>query len=83
MTSSHTERDTEAVSLGNWIASLILLSIPIVNLVAIIYWAVSSSTLPSKRNFARASILVAVVGFVLYGLALLLFGSLGSVGGAL
>jgi len=43
-------------SLGDWIITLLLMSIPLVNFVVLIYWAVSSSTDPIKSNFAKAAL---------------------------
>lgn len=46
---------------------MLILSIPILNLIMAVYWALSSGTKPSKKNFFVASFLWI---FVLLGLAL-------------
>jgi hypothetical protein len=48
-------------SVGNWMITLLIMTIPIVNFVALIYWAASSTSNPVKANFAKAAILWIVV----------------------
>ena len=57
---------TTDMSVGAWIGTLILTCIPIVNLMCLIVWAVSSS--PEKRsrkNWAIAQFVVILIGIVL------------------
>lgn len=57
---------TTDMSVGAWIGTLILTCIPIVNLICLIVWAVSSS--PEKRsrkNWAIAQLVVILIGIVL------------------
>jgi hypothetical protein len=63
--------EDKPVSIGNWILTFILLAIPLVNLIMLIVWAVSSSTHPSKRTFAQAQFVLIALLFCL-GLALAL-----------
>ena len=60
-------------SVGDWMVTLLILSIPVVNLFALAYWAVSGSTNIIKANFAKAAIVWFVVIIVLY---VLFFGAL-------
>jgi hypothetical protein len=61
------------VSIGNWILTFILLAIPLVNLIMLIVWAVSSSTHPSKKTFAQAYfVLIAIAICIGLAMALLL-----------
>jgi uncharacterized membrane protein YjgN (DUF898 family) len=48
-------------SVGSWMITLLIMTIPIVNFVALIYWAASSSSNPVKANFAKAAIVWMVV----------------------
>ena len=66
----------QPVSVGDWILTFILLAIPLVNLILVIYWAVSDSTPASKRNFFRAYILLTVIIAVLVAAFLFMFGGL-------
>jgi hypothetical protein len=54
------------LSLGDWIVTFILLAIPIVNLVMLFVWALSGGTHPSKKTYAQASLILSLVGIVLW-----------------
>ncbi len=50
------------VSLGNWLVTFLIMAIPLVNLIALFVWAFSGATLPSKRTWAQANlVLIAIV----------------------
>jgi hypothetical protein len=53
------------VSIGNWILSLILSAIPIVNLICLLVWAISGNTIKSKKNWAIAMLIFMAIGIVL------------------
>ena len=55
----------EPTSVGGWIVTFILLSIPIVNIIMLIVWLVGD-TEPSKKNFIIASIVYALIVAVLF-----------------
>ena len=63
--------DQKIPSVADWIIILLTLSIPLVNFVVLIYWAVSNSTEPVKANFAKAALvwilLITVLYFVFFG----------------
>lgn len=73
-------QDENVVTLGEWILTIFLMWIPIVNLILLIVWAFGSNTKPSKANWAKASLLWMVIGTVLY---FLIFASIigGIIGG--
>jgi Na+/melibiose symporter-like transporter len=54
------------ISLGDWIVTFILLAIPVVNIVMLFVWALSGGTHPSKKTYAQASLILALVGIVLW-----------------
>lgn len=58
-------------SVGDWIITLLILSIPVVNFIVLIYWAASNSTPPIKANFAKAALvwilLITVVYIIFFG----------------
>jgi len=76
ITIQHHPQNERPVSIGDWILTFILLAIPLLNLFFLIYWALSDSTAPSKKNYCRACILLFVIMAVLGGLFLFLFGGL-------
>ena len=53
-------------SVGDWIITLLIMSIPLVNFIALIYWAASSTSSPIKANFAKAALVWLVVIIALY-----------------
>jgi hypothetical protein len=56
---------TSVMELGDWLLTLLLLLIPIVNIVLLIYWSVSGGTNLNKQNYARASLVFLVIGVAL------------------
>ena len=53
------------VSIGDWILTWVLLAIPLLNIIMLFVWALSSNTKKSKQNFARASFVVFFFFFAL------------------
>lgn len=56
---------SSTVRLGDWMLTLLLTAIPVVNLIALLVWAFSSSTKPSKQNWARAILIWMVIAMVI------------------
>ena len=71
--------ENKPVSLGEWIITLIILAIPLVNLIMLIVWAVSGNTNPSKQNYARATL---IIGAIFIALAVVIGVIAGVAGGA-
>ncbi len=61
------------VSLGDWLITMVIMIIPLVNFIMLFVWAFSSSTPVSKANWAKASLVFMLIGFVLL---LLFWGSI-------
>ncbi|CAB0150291.1 hypothetical protein PSI9734_00844 [Pseudidiomarina piscicola] len=57
--------NSSTVSVGEWMLTIFLTFIPLVNLIALIIWAFSSGTKPSKANWAKASLLWMVIAIAL------------------
>jgi hypothetical protein len=58
------DRRPEEVSVLNWIVTLIVLAIPLVNLVMYLVWAFGGGTPRSKANYCRACIYLFLAGLV-------------------
>ena len=70
--------ERQPTSVGGWILTLFLLSIPVLNIIMIIVWLVGD-TEPSKKNFIIASIIYGIIFTVLYMLFIgALIASMGS-----
>ena len=52
---------TRPLSIGDWVITLIVLSIPFVNLIFLLYWGFSSSSNLNRKNFCRAYIILVVI----------------------
>lgn len=52
------------VSIANWVVTMIIMAIPVVNFIMLLVWAFSSSTPKSKSNWAKAALILMVIGFV-------------------
>lgn len=56
----------DPVSLGNWMVTILLMMIPVVNIIMLIIWAADSSTEPSKKNWARAQLIWTLIAVVIW-----------------
>ncbi len=62
---NYTPVRNETVSIGDWIISYILMGIPLVGFIMLIVWAFGSDAPQSKKNWARANLIIMVVSIVL------------------
>lgn len=69
---------TKPMSFGDWIKTLLLLIIPIVNIILLFIWAFGSKANLSKKNFSRAYLLLMAIGIVLYIIVFVFILSAGS-----
>ncbi|MCK5812127.1 MAG: hypothetical protein KAG94_04470 [Clostridiales bacterium] len=53
--------NNQEVSVGNWIITMIVLSIPLVGFIMLFVWGFGDGTPKSKSNFCKASLLLAVI----------------------
>jgi hypothetical protein len=58
--------DANVISVRNWILTLVLLAVPLVNIAALFYWAFGASAYPSKRTYARANLVLFAALLLLY-----------------
>ncbi|MCX6138409.1 MAG: hypothetical protein NTV54_13040 [Ignavibacteriales bacterium] len=64
------------VSLGEWMITMLIMIIPIVNIVMLFVWAFGSGTNASKANWAKATRVWMLIGI---GLSILFLGALVSI----
>ena len=62
------------VTVGNWMLTILLMCIPIVNLILLFVWAFGSNTPESKANWAKASLIWMLIFIVFYVLLFLIIG---------
>jgi hypothetical protein len=53
------------ISVGEWLITFLISAIPLVGFIMLFVWAFSSSTPPSKANYAKATLLILVIFMVL------------------
>lgn len=67
-----------AVGLGEWLLTLLIASIPVINLIMLFVWAFGSNTKICKANWAKATLLWMVIVAAFYFLVVvLILGGLG------
>jgi uncharacterized membrane protein YdbT with pleckstrin-like domain len=54
------------MTVGNWIVTMLLMIIPLVNIILLIVWAASSGENPNKKNWAIAQLIFMAIGVVLW-----------------
>lgn len=64
-TTPYIHEDTNPMTVGNYLVMLLLMCIPLVNLVLLCIWAFSMDTNVNKKNFARAYLILILIGLVL------------------
>ena len=62
------ENKMDVLSVWDYLLMLILMAIPVVNIIVCILWIVGKNGSPNRRNFAKAWMILAVVGTLLSGL---------------
>lgn len=65
---------TNVVQTKEWVLTLFLTAIPIVNIIMLFVWAFGSATPPSKANWAKAALIWAAIGIILYLFVFVVFG---------
>jgi hypothetical protein len=63
------------VTVGDWVVTLLIMFIPLVNLIMLFVWAFSDGTNVSKANWAKATLIWMLIGIVL---GILFWGAIGS-----
>lgn len=66
----------EVLSVGNWMVTILIAIIPIVNFIMFFVWAFGDNTNPNKANWAKAQLLWILIAIAFYGLLALIFGSM-------
>ena len=62
------EEKGDVLSVWDYLLMLIILAIPVVNIIVCIFWIIGKNGNPNRRNFAKAWMILAVVGTLLSGL---------------
>jgi hypothetical protein len=63
----------EPIRLGDWLLTILITVIPVLNIIMLAIWAFSYKTHPSKKTWAQANLIIIGISI---GFAILAFGSL-------
>ncbi len=67
--------NTGVIKTADWIVTILILAIPLVNLIMLFIWAFGSNTNPNKANFAKAALIWLAIGLVVSVVFSLIFGA--------
>lgn len=56
-----TNRETRIMTVGDWMVTLLILSLPLVNIIMLLVWAFSSGGNTNRRNYCLATLLWFVI----------------------
>lgn len=57
--------DTSPMSMGDWVITLLILSIPCVNIIMYLVWAFGKNGNVNRRNYCRAGLIFVAIGVVI------------------
>ncbi len=63
------------MSVGDWMLTLLITFIPIVNIIMLFVWGFGSTTAPNKANWAKAMLAWFAIMIVFYIVIFLVFGA--------
>jgi membrane protein YdbS with pleckstrin-like domain len=70
------EKAYQPLSLKDWMLTILISIIPLVNLIMYFVWAFDSGTHPSKKNWAKATLIWVAILIVVYIIFFALFGAM-------
>lgn len=70
------QQDLKIMSPKEWALTIFLASLPIVGFILVLVWAFDSSTDLQKKNWAKGTLLLMLIYFILAMLFLFMFGGL-------
>lgn len=65
--------EQQVISVGEWVLYLFLFSIPVINIIVMVIWAFGNEPNPTKKNFARASLIWIVIAIIFSLLIMTMF----------
>ncbi|NTW25161.1 MAG: hypothetical protein HGA37_10695 [Lentimicrobium sp.] len=66
---------TPVVSVGDWVITLLIRAIPLVNIIMLFVWAFGSGNNPNKANWAKAVLIWIAISIVLGIIVMVVFGA--------
>jgi uncharacterized membrane protein YidH (DUF202 family) len=59
------EPNNQVISVKEWILTMIILAIPLLNLIMLFIWSFSQSVNINKRNYSRATLILMAIALVI------------------
>jgi uncharacterized membrane-anchored protein len=70
---NYNQTNQEAMSVKDWLITLFLTAIPVVGFIMLLVWAFGDGANKTKSNFAKAGLILMLVGIVFYILIFVVF----------
>ena len=58
-------KNMSVVSISDWIITMILMMLPLINIILLFVWAFGNNTSESKANWAKASLIMYLIGIII------------------
>ena len=58
--------DAPIMTVGNWIVTMLIMIIPLVNIIMLIVWAASSTENPNRKNWVIAQLIFMAIGVLIW-----------------
>jgi hypothetical protein len=58
-------RNTEVVSVKNWLLTMIILAIPLLNIIMLFVWSFGGNVNLNKKNYSRATLIIMAIAVVI------------------
>ena len=68
--------DQKPMSVGDWLITVIILALPLIGLIMLFVWGFGSSGNINRRNYCRATLILALIIFALTLIFLFVFGGM-------
>jgi hypothetical protein len=68
-------QNSAIVKTGDWVVTMLIMVIPLVNIIMLLVWAFGSSAPASKANWAKASLIWILIAIVFYIVVGIIFGA--------
>lgn len=65
-TGGYNRQQSDVISVGDWMITLLIMIIPLINIIMLFVWAFSGGPKISKANWAKASLLWLLIMIVIY-----------------
>jgi heme/copper-type cytochrome/quinol oxidase subunit 2 len=58
MNTQVSETGEKAISVVNWLGTILVAFVPLINIIVLFYWSLGRDIDPNRRNFSRAGLIV-------------------------